>query len=109
VLFIALLVMVALSLAGIALLRSADTATIVAGNLAFKQAAAAAVDRSIEQAVRALFDPRPDPTTSVPLITDRTADDANQNYFRTCGSLAASSRRSRPSCNRIARRPRSGT
>ncbi len=50
-LFIALLVMVALSLAGIALLRSADTATIVAGNLAFKQSAAAAVDRSIEQAV----------------------------------------------------------
>ena len=51
VLFIALLVMVALSLAGIALIRSADTATIVAGNLAFKQAAAAAVDRSVEQAV----------------------------------------------------------
>ena len=37
--FIALLVMVALSLAGIALIRSADTATVVAGNLAFKQAA----------------------------------------------------------------------
>ena len=36
VLFIALLVMVALSLAGIALIRSADTATIVAGNLSFK-------------------------------------------------------------------------
>ena len=52
VLFIALLVMVALSLAGIALIRSADTATIVAGNLAFKQAAASAVDRSVEQAAR---------------------------------------------------------
>ncbi len=63
-LFIALLVMVALSLAGIALIRSADTATIVAGNLAFKQAAAAAVDRSIEQAVEALFNPQLDPTTS---------------------------------------------
>ena len=59
VLFIALLVMVALSLAGVALLRSADTATTVAGNLAFKQSAAAAVDRSIEQAVQALFDPQP--------------------------------------------------
>ena len=81
VLFIALLVMVALSLAGIALLRSADTATTVAGNLAFKQSAAAAVDRSIEQAVRALFDPRLDPTTSAPYITDKTVDDATQNYF----------------------------
>ena len=61
VLFIALLVMVALSLAGIALIRSTDTATIVTGNLAFKQAAASAVDRSIEQAIDALFDPVADP------------------------------------------------
>jgi len=84
VLFIALLVMVALSLAGIALLRSADTATTVAGNLAFKQAAAAAVDRSIETAVKALFDPQLDPTASAPLITDKNADDigaGGQNYF----------------------------
>lgn len=81
VLFIALLVMVALSLAGIALLRSADTATTVAGNLAFKQAAAAAVDRSVEQAVQVLFDPQPDPTTSNPTIADKTAHDLAQNYY----------------------------
>lgn len=81
VLFIALLVMVALSLAGIALIRSSDTATIVAGNLAFKQAAAAAVDRSVEQAVQALFDPQPDPTTSKPVIADKTANQIAQNYF----------------------------
>ena len=81
VLFIALLVMVALSLAGIALLRSADTAVTVAGNLAFKQSAAAAVDRSLEQAVKALFDPQTDPTTSAPVITDKTVDNAAQNYF----------------------------
>jgi type IV pilus assembly protein PilX len=81
VLFIALLVMVALSLAGIALIRSADTATIIAGNLAFKQAAAAAVDRSVEQAVQALFDPRPDPTTSAPIIADKTTTQIAQNYF----------------------------
>ena len=73
--FIALLVMVALSLAGIALIRSADTATIVSGNLAFKQAAVYAVDRSVEQAIAALFDP---PT---PAIVDRTADLPAQNYF----------------------------
>lgn len=81
VLFIALLVMVALSLAGIALIRSADTATVVAGNLAFKQSAVNAVDRSIEQAVKALFDPTPDPALSNPDITNKLADLAAQNYF----------------------------
>ncbi len=80
-LFIALLVMVALSLAGIALIRSADTATIVAGNLAFKQAAASAVDRSIEQAIEALFDPVADPALSNPVIADKKADLLAQNYF----------------------------
>ncbi len=81
VLFIALLVMVALSLAGIALLRSADTATIVAGNLAFKQSAAAAADRSIEQAVEALFNPKTDATPSSPVIADKTTNDLAQNYY----------------------------
>jgi Tfp pilus assembly protein PilX len=37
VLFIALIVLVAMSLAGIALIRSVDTANLIAGNLAFKQ------------------------------------------------------------------------
>jgi type IV pilus assembly protein PilX len=81
VLFIALLVMVALSLAGIALIRSMDTATIVSGNLAFKQAAAAAVDRGFEQAVEALFDPVADPTPSSPVIADKKSDLKAQNYF----------------------------
>ena len=81
VLFIALLVMVALSLAGIALIRSADTATIVAGNLAFKQATEYTVDRSIEQAVKALFDPAADPAASDPVIKDKTVDVPEQNYF----------------------------
>jgi len=81
VLFIALLVMVALSLAGIALIRSADTATIVAGNLAFKQSAASAVDRSIEQAVNALFNPVAAPAAPSPSIVDKKADLVAQNYF----------------------------
>ena len=81
VLFIALLVMVALSLAGIALIRSADTSTIVAGNLAFKQAAESAVDRSIEQAIKKLFDPQPDPANSKPEIAVKTADLLAENYF----------------------------
>jgi len=86
VLFIALLVMVALSLAGIALIRSMDTATIVAGNLAFKQSAAAAVDRSIEQAVQALFDP----AKSSPVIADKTTDNVAQNYFASVRLKAGS-------------------
>jgi type IV pilus assembly protein PilX len=86
VLFIALLVMVALSLAGIALIRSMDTATIVAGNLAFKQSAAAAVDRSIEQAVEALFAP----TKPTPVIADKTADNIAQNYFASVRLKAGS-------------------
>lgn len=81
VLFIALLVMVALSLAGIALIRSADTATTVAGNLAFKQAAASAVDRSIEHAIDALFNPVADPASSNPVIADKQSDAKAQNYF----------------------------
>ena len=81
VLFIALLVMVALSLAGIALIRSADTATIVAGNLAFTQSATAAVDRSVEQAIKALFDPWRNPTLANPAIPIKTADLLAQNYY----------------------------
>jgi len=81
VMFIALLVMVALSLAGIALIRSADTATIVSGNLAFKQAAVYAVDRSVEQAVAALFDPVAPPATPAPVIADKTVDQLAQNYY----------------------------
>ncbi len=73
-LFIALLVMVALSLAGIALIRSADTATVVAGNLAFKQAAVHAVDRSVEQAIAALFEPGT-------AIADTKGDFLAQNYY----------------------------
>jgi len=81
VMFIALLVMVALSLAGIALIRSADTATVVSGNLAFKQAAVYAVDRSVEQAVKALFDPTADPSVSSPTIVNKDVDLVAENYF----------------------------
>jgi type IV pilus assembly protein PilX len=81
VMFIALLVMVALSLAGIALIRSADTATIVAGNLSFKQAADYAVDRSIEKAVEALFDPVAAPSVPNPVIANTQVDRPDQNYF----------------------------
>ena len=51
VLMVALIVLVAMTLAGIALVRSVDTSNIIAGNLAFKQAATNSGDTGIETAV----------------------------------------------------------
>ena len=54
VLFIALIVLVALMLASVSLVRSVDTANLIAGNLAFKQASIQAGDFGIEAAAAAL-------------------------------------------------------
>lgn len=51
VLVIALIVLVAMTLAGIALVRSVDTTNIIAGNLAFQQAATQQGDRGVETAI----------------------------------------------------------
>jgi Tfp pilus assembly protein PilX len=50
VLFIALIVLVAMTLAGIAVMRSVDTNVLIAGNLAFRNAALSAGDAGIEAA-----------------------------------------------------------
>jgi type IV pilus assembly protein PilX len=55
VLFVALIVMVALSLAGIALIRSIDTSTSVTGNIAFRQAALLQANWAVEQAIAHLY------------------------------------------------------
>jgi type IV pilus assembly protein PilX len=49
-LFVALIVLVAMSLAGIALMRSVDTNVLIAGNLAFRQGATAGGDWGVEDA-----------------------------------------------------------
>lgn len=54
VLFVALIGMVVLALAAAALIRSADTAAVIAGNLAFKDAATHAADTGVERAFDAL-------------------------------------------------------
>lgn len=54
VLVIALIVLVLVSLGGVALMRSVDTATLVAGNLAFQQAATRASDTGVERAIAVL-------------------------------------------------------
>lgn len=51
VLLIALIVLVAMTLAGIALVRAVDTTNIIAGNLAFKQSATHSGDTGIESAI----------------------------------------------------------
>lgn len=51
VLFISLIVLVAMSLAGIALLRSVDTTVMVSGNIALKQAALLGADKGTQAAV----------------------------------------------------------
>jgi Tfp pilus assembly protein PilX len=48
VLFIALIVLVAMTMAGIAVMRSVDTNVLIAGNLAFRNAALSAADAGIE-------------------------------------------------------------
>lgn len=50
VLFISLIMLVAMTLAGIALIRSVDTANLIAGNLAFRQGATLAADSGVESA-----------------------------------------------------------
>jgi Tfp pilus assembly protein PilX len=49
-LIIALIVLVAMTLAGIGMMRSVDTATIMAGNIAFRQSALNAADQGIQAA-----------------------------------------------------------
>ena len=51
VLVIALIVLVAMTLAGIALVRSVDTSNIIAGNLAFQQSATHSGDAGAEAAI----------------------------------------------------------
>ncbi|MDD5384646.1 MAG: pilus assembly PilX N-terminal domain-containing protein [Gallionella sp.] len=51
VLFFALIALLAMSLAAVALIRSVDTSTMIAGNLAFKQAATTSGDAGIEAAI----------------------------------------------------------
>lgn len=73
VLFVALIVLVAMTLAGIALMRSVDSGTVIAGNLAFRQSATHAADLGVE-AARAWLT-----TTSASLFTDSTTN----GYYAT--------------------------
>ena len=49
-LFIALIVLVAMTMAAVAMMRSVDTATVVAGNIGFRQSAVNAADQGVQSA-----------------------------------------------------------
>jgi Tfp pilus assembly protein PilX len=65
---VALIVLVVMTLAGIALMRSMDTTNLIAGNMAFKQSATNAADRGVETAIGWLELNRPGSTlwTDIP-------------------------------------------
>ena len=69
VLIISLVVLVAMSIAAIALMRSADIATRIAGNLAFRQSGAQAADLGMEVAAKWLVD------------TANLSSDVTPNYY----------------------------
>jgi type IV pilus assembly protein PilX len=52
VLMVALIMLVAMSLAGVALMRSVETAVMVAGNFAFKEAAVQSTDQGVHAAAK---------------------------------------------------------
>jgi len=73
VLFVALIAMVVLALAGVALVRSVDTSAGVAGNLAFRQASYPAVNEAIEESINTIFKAK--------TLPGQLDDDAGSNYF----------------------------
>lgn len=73
VLFVALIAMVILALAGVALMRAVDTTAGVAGNLAFRNASYPAVNEAIEESINAIFKAK--------TVADTLSNDASQNYF----------------------------
>lgn len=73
VLFIALIVLVAMTLAGIALMRNVDTGTVIASNLGFRQTALHVGDIGSESARTWLT------STSVSLFNDSASD----SYYAT--------------------------
>ena len=86
VLFIALIVMVAMSLAAIALMRSVDTTSAVIGNLAFRQASILPANYGIEDAAAGLFnDANP---ANIARIADVRVDTPAQNYYATHSQVA---------------------
>ncbi|HAJ72256.1 MAG TPA: hypothetical protein DCO68_09275 [Methylophilaceae bacterium] len=81
VLFIALVALVVMSLAAVALIRSVDTNTIIAGNLSMKQSAVVSSDRGAETAIGWIK------ATAVANLNALNADNVANGYFATFKTL----------------------
>lgn len=75
VLFMALIALVAMTMAGIAMVRSVDTGSLVAGNLAFKQSALQTLDIGIEAATNDLM--------TGPGLASVLSDNPGAGYYAT--------------------------
>jgi len=73
-LMMALIALVAMTLAGIALVRSIDTNALIAGNLAFRQSATMSAEQGIEAAIKTLKEISP---------AQREQDQESKGYFST--------------------------
>ena len=73
VLLIALIVLVAMTLAGIGMMRSIDSGTLVAGNIGFREAAVAGADSGVEAAR----------TWLIANLNSLNADNPAQGYYST--------------------------
>jgi Tfp pilus assembly protein PilX len=92
VLLVALIVLVAITVAGVAMMRSVDTATLVTGNLAFEEVATQAADQGIQAAMDMLLDRKEhellsesaegySPTLHIEDSPDRTVDQSWQEFW----------------------------
>ncbi|PKO51399.1 MAG: hypothetical protein CVU27_06305 [Betaproteobacteria bacterium HGW-Betaproteobacteria-20] len=77
VLFVALIALVVMSLAAVALIRSVDTNTMIAGNLAFKQSAVVSSDRGVETALGWIE------AKVIANLADLNSDSAANAYYAT--------------------------
>ena len=82
VLIVALIILIAMTIAGIAMIRSVDLTNIIAGNLAFKQAATHSGDTGVEAAFAWL--------TANNVGTFLHTDQANQGYSANGNNAARS-------------------
>lgn len=86
VLMVALIILVAMTLAGVALIRSVDTANVIAGNLSFRQSATGAGERGTEVALATWLAPNSAPGNAA--LYDE-ANQETQGYFPTRSDPAA--------------------
>lgn len=77
VLFVALIALLVMSLAAVALIRSVDTNTMIAGNLALRQSALTSSDRGAETAMNWLEE------KALANLADLDADNSAEGYYAT--------------------------